>query len=93
MFVLVKLEDEKSGKMKAHERTFNKPKADRLKLLRATRCNLSPVFALYNDPDKKTNSMLDECMKAKVWETFVDDEQVKYQLWVVHSKKIINKKT
>ena len=90
LFALVKLEDYKSGKIRGHEHTFARPKADRLQLLRAARCNLSPVFALCSDPEKKMESVLDESMKAKVWETFVDEEQVTYRLWVVHSKKIIN---
>ncbi|MHC4610708.1 MAG: DUF1015 family protein, partial [Planctomycetota bacterium] len=33
-----------------HEQTFGGPKEDRLALTKATRCNVSPVFALYTDP-------------------------------------------
>jgi uncharacterized protein (DUF1015 family) len=90
LFALVKLDDSKSTKIRGHEQTFAGPKADRLKLLRATRCNLCPIFALYSDPEKKVDAVLDECMKAKIWETFVDDEQTTYRFWVVHSKKMIN---
>ncbi len=90
LFALVKLENYKSGKIRGHEHTFARPKADRLQLLRATRCNLSPVFALCSDPEKKIDAVLDECMKAKVWETFVDEERVTYRLWVVHLKKFVN---
>lgn len=90
LFALVKLEDYGSGKIRGHEQTFARPKSDRLKLLRATRCNLCPIFALYSDPEKKLDAVFDECIKAKVWETVVDDEQVTYRFWVVHSKKTIN---
>ena len=34
----------------AHERTLTAPKEDRFRLLEATETNLSPVFALYEDP-------------------------------------------
>ena len=33
-----------------HEETFGGPKEDRLALMKATACNLSPVFGLYSDP-------------------------------------------
>ncbi|HUU84052.1 MAG TPA: DUF1015 domain-containing protein, partial [Phycisphaerae bacterium] len=39
------------GTVLPHEETFGGPKEDRLALTRATRCNMSPVFGLYTDPD------------------------------------------
>jgi uncharacterized protein (DUF1015 family) len=38
-----------------HERTLAGPKADRLKLKRATRAHLSQVFGLYTDPARATD--------------------------------------
>ena len=38
--------------MLPHERTLAGPKADRLKLKRATRAHLSQVFGLYSDPER-----------------------------------------
>ena len=38
-----------------HERTLAGPKADRLKLKRATRAHLSQVFGLYSDPERKSD--------------------------------------
>jgi len=35
-----------------HERTLSKPKEDRLKLLRATECDLEPIFLLYDNDVK-----------------------------------------
>ena len=46
VFVALRLYELGEGVVLPHERTFPKPKADRLKLLRATRMNTSPVFAL-----------------------------------------------
>jgi uncharacterized protein (DUF1015 family) len=43
------------GVVLPHERTLAGPKADRLKLKRATRCHLSQVFALYSDPQRKSD--------------------------------------
>jgi uncharacterized protein (DUF1015 family) len=44
-----------------HEQTFSGPKEDRLKLMRATAANLSPVFGLYDD---KTNDVTDLLFEA-----------------------------
>jgi uncharacterized protein (DUF1015 family) len=41
------------GVILPHERTFGGPKEDRLALMKATRCNLSPIFGLYSDPQNE----------------------------------------
>jgi uncharacterized protein (DUF1015 family) len=48
-FGLLRLEDYERGIVRPHEQTLAAPKADRLKVLRATRANLSSVFLLYED--------------------------------------------
>ncbi len=42
----VRVEDFSTGQVLPHERTLPGPKQDRLELMRATRCNLSPIFSL-----------------------------------------------
>jgi uncharacterized protein (DUF1015 family) len=42
----VRVEDFDTGTILPHERTLPGPKQDRLELMRATRCNLSPIFSL-----------------------------------------------
>ncbi len=49
----VKLAPFSEGTVLPHERTFGGPKEDRLALMKATRCQLSPIFGLYTDPDNK----------------------------------------
>ncbi len=46
----VRIEDYGPGRIRPHERTHPGPKEDRLRLTRATRANLSPIFSLYSDP-------------------------------------------
>jgi uncharacterized protein (DUF1015 family) len=46
----VRVEDYGPGRIRPHERTHPGPKEDRLRLTRATQANLSPIFALYDDP-------------------------------------------
>jgi uncharacterized protein (DUF1015 family) len=43
----MRLEEFKEGLILPHERTFPKAKEDRLRLLTATRVNVSPIFGLY----------------------------------------------
>jgi uncharacterized protein (DUF1015 family) len=51
-FARVRVEDYGAGTIRPHERTHPGPKEDRLRLTRATRANLSPIFSLYSDPDR-----------------------------------------
>ena len=44
------------GVVLPHERTLAGPKADRLKLKRATRTHLSQVFGLYDDPERRADA-------------------------------------
>ena len=49
-FCRVRIEDYGPGRVRPHERTHPGPKEDRLRLTRATRANISPIFSLYSDP-------------------------------------------
>ncbi len=46
----VRVEEYGAGRIRPHERTHPGPREDRLRLTRATRANLSPIFSLYSDP-------------------------------------------
>jgi uncharacterized protein (DUF1015 family) len=50
-FARVRVDEYGPGRIRPHERTHPGPKKDRLKLTRATRTNLSSIFALFPDPD------------------------------------------
>jgi uncharacterized protein (DUF1015 family) len=88
-FALVKLEDYASGRIRAHEQTFAGPKADRLKLLRATHANLSAIFVIFNDPKNEVMSMVSERMTDKPWEEVTDDDGVIHRLWVVQKRDFL----
>lgn len=46
-FARVRVEDYGPGRIRPHERTHPGPKEDRLRLTRATKANLSPIFVLH----------------------------------------------
>jgi uncharacterized protein (DUF1015 family) len=59
VFARVRVEDYGPGRIRPHERTHPGPKEDRLRLTRATRANLSPIFSLYDDPRGATAAVLE----------------------------------
>jgi uncharacterized protein (DUF1015 family) len=62
-FASLKLDNPYSGQgsiVKLHEKTFAKPKADRLSLLKATKANISPIFGLFDDANR---TVVDICKK------------------------------
>jgi uncharacterized protein (DUF1015 family) len=63
-FALLHLEDYEARIVRPHERTLAGPKADRLKVLRAARANLSPVFLLYEDREDALAGRLDEAFRS-----------------------------
>jgi uncharacterized protein (DUF1015 family) len=58
VFARVRVEDYGPGRIRPHERTHPGPKEDRLRLTRATKANLSPIFSLYDDPTAATGAVL-----------------------------------
>jgi uncharacterized protein (DUF1015 family) len=59
VFARVRVEDYGPGRIRPHERTHPGPKEDRLRLTRATKANLSPIFSLYDDPSGATAAVLE----------------------------------
>ncbi len=57
ILALVKIEELGNG-VYPHEATHSKPKADRLSLMRACLANISPIYSLYNSPEKITSGII-----------------------------------
>jgi uncharacterized protein (DUF1015 family) len=73
-FARVRVEDYGPGRIRPHERTHPGPKEDRLRLTRATRANLSPIFSLYSDPDNTAVDALFGASGDEDWATTTDDD-------------------
>lgn len=52
------------GGVHPHEQTFSGPKEDRMKLMRATRAQLSPIFGLHSDPANRVHALLTRVIGA-----------------------------
>ena len=55
---LVRLSPFGEGHVVPHEKTYKGPIEDRLKLMRATGVQLSPIFGLFSDPRNEINNLL-----------------------------------
>ena len=63
---LARLEEDRTKGFLPHERTFRGPKLDRLNLMRETGANMSPIFSIVLDENKKIiNILKDFARKSK----------------------------
>jgi uncharacterized protein (DUF1015 family) len=60
VFARLRLVPWSDGVVLPHEQTFGAPKEDRIRNMRATRLNASPVFLVYRDADGRVRQILDE---------------------------------
>ena len=82
-FARVRVEDYGPGTIRPHERTHPGPKEDRLRLTRATRANLSPIFSLYSDPELTAWNALEPATHAEPFGEFEEADGTKNRLWRV----------
>lgn len=77
----VRVEEYGAGRIRPHERTHPGPKEDRLRLTRATRTNLSPIFALHADPDGAARTALAEQLERPPLAEQTDPDGTVNRLW------------
>ncbi len=63
ILAMVKIEELGKG-VYPHEATHSKPKADRLNLMRSCFANVSPIYSLYNSPERITSNILENIQDA-----------------------------
>jgi uncharacterized protein (DUF1015 family) len=80
-FARVGIEEYGAGRIRPHERTHPGPKEDRLRLTRATRANLSPIFALYSDPTGGAYGALASAAAGEPWGEAADEDGTVNRLW------------
>jgi uncharacterized protein (DUF1015 family) len=83
--VRIRLEEFAGGRILPHERTFPKARDDRLRLLMATRANISSVFGLYPPGNRELETLMAEVAKRPPTLEAVDDLGNLNQVRVVDS--------
>ncbi len=82
-FCRVRIEEYGPGRVRPHERTHPGPREDRLRLTRATRANMSPIFSLYSDPSGAAWRALEPATAQAPWGEASDADGTLHRLWRV----------
>lgn len=78
---LAKLEEDRTKGFLPHERTFSGPKADRFKLIKQVRANLSPIFSVIFDDNKRISRILKDFIKTHNPIIDMEFEGTRNKLW------------
>lgn len=88
---LGRVHDYEEGVVFRHEQTFSGPKADRLELLRHTRCHTGQLFMLYSDPARRVDALLDQVSGVPAPIEVRDDFGVVHRLWPIADAETIER--
>lgn len=88
-FCSVRIEGYGPGRVRPHERTHPGPKEDRLRLMRATRADLSPIFSLFSDPAGAAWTALEPFTKQTPWGEVTDADGTVHAVWRVTGERAI----
>ena len=70
------------GAVLPHERTMRAPVEDRLRLIRATAADLSPIYAVVGGPSDPQSRLLDRVASRPADRELLDEEGVRHRLWI-----------
>lgn len=85
---LTRLHEYSEGVVLPHERTLKGPKIDRLDLMKATECNLSQVFFLYDDPEGKVDRLLGGPPEGADVVDITTEDGIRHRMWAVVDEAI-----
>ncbi len=88
-FCRVRIEEYGPGGVRPHERTHPGPREDRLRLTRATKANMSPIFSLYSDPQRAAWAALEPATQQTPWGEATDAQGTVHRLWRVADPEAI----
>jgi uncharacterized protein (DUF1015 family) len=86
----VRVEEYGQGKIRPHERTHPGPKEDRLRLTRATKANLSPIFSLYDDPDGVVSNAVEQFISQPTFGQATENDGTVDRLWRIEDRDVIS---
>jgi len=91
LIALVRIEDEGSGVILPHEKTFSAHKDDRFKLMRACNAQFSQIFSLYEDPDHRILDSMKEVIEGRPPVSFEFKDGSHHALWTVPHRPLFKK--
>ena len=91
-FAAIRLAPFSEGSILPHEETFGGPKEDRLALMKATRCQLSPILGMFVDPgDRVGGAFAGETARAP--DVTAEMGGIQHRLWIVTDAGAIDRVT
>lgn len=88
-FILLRI-DKEYKKVKAHERTLSKPKADRLNLMRACFANLEPIQLLYIDEQDTIHQTIQQALSNEALINVTGYDGFNHAIWKITDNTVIN---
>jgi uncharacterized protein (DUF1015 family) len=85
----LRLEPWEAGRVLPHERTMAAPKEDRLRLLRSTRANVSPVWTLFSGASTALSRAWDWAEARPAEASFRLEDGTTHRLWKVDDGELI----
>lgn len=82
-FARMRLSPREDGVVRPHEATLSAAKEDRLRLLRATQTNVSPIFAMFGDPQGVASDILEGIASTRPVLDATDGRGDQHRLWVI----------
>ena len=91
LIALVRIEEEGSGVILPHEKTFSAHKDDRLNLMRACSTQSSQIFGLYDDSEKVVSGCIEKVRSSSPRISFDFEDGTGHQMWIVQDRAIFRK--
>jgi len=89
VFARTRLHRPEEGIVRPHEATLSGPREERLRLIRATRTNISPIFATFLDPAHAARDLIASVAQREPDFEATDGLGDRHRLWVVTNKSQI----
>ncbi len=92
-FAAVRLEPFERRVVLPHEKTLSGPKEDRLRLMRATHTQISPIFGLFRDADGAAREVIDGATSVVPTVDTTTPDGIRHRLWRLGSAPAIARLT
>lgn len=85
----LQLETPGKGAVRPHEKTLPKAKEDRLNLVKAVQANISPIFGLFFDTERKWNNWISKITSRTPISIGNEKKNLDHRMWKVDDTKLI----
>jgi uncharacterized protein (DUF1015 family) len=87
LIAAVRVEDDGSGVVLPHEKTFSAHKDDRLKLMRASDAQFSQIFSLFEDEDDRMLHLIRNAIAGPPRLSFEWNDGTAHRMWIVQDPR------